>query len=586
MNTKTNQIIHVLMIDDDEDEFVITRDLLSDLGEGYRLSWFDTFEKGMSEILKDDYTVCLLDFNLGAESGIDFLEEAVSRDCQIPIILLTGQGDYQVDVAAMKAGASDYLDKRQLSPPILERAIRYAIERKKSEDKIRFLAYYDQLTRLPNRMLFSDRLKTAFAAARRHGRMCAVMFLDIDNFKWINDTLGHSLGDFLIQEVANRLLSVLRREDSIARGRFDPMLDTVARFGGDEFTVLLNEIKGPSTASLVAERIRHSLLTPMALEGHELTVTVSIGISIYPTDGDDVETVMKNADIAMYKSKSVGKDNFQYFDPAMNASALQRLAVENELRRALKQDEFVLYYQPIIHLKTGRVASAEALIRWRHPKRGTVPPMEFIPIAEEAGLIYDIGLKVFDLLKRDLSLWRRNDLRPKVAVNISPKQLSEKNLLPAVRSFVNDTGVEPGQLTLEITESGIIHNLEEAREVVDEIKQEGIRIALDDFGAGHTSFVLLRQMPFDILKIDRSLITKVLTDQGDATIVESLIAIGRSMSIEVIAEGIEEEAQRDLLREKGCVWGQGFLFSDPLPMEEFTKLLKRETNPPGEKDRG
>jgi diguanylate cyclase len=582
MNLDTDQTIHVLMIDDDEDEFVITRDLLSDLGEGYRLSWFDTFEKGMSEIVKDDYSICLLDFNLGAESGIDFLEEAMSRRCQIPIILLTGRGDYKIDVAAMKAGASDYLDKRQLSPPILERAIRYAIERKKSEDRIRFLAYYDQLTHLPNRMLFYDRLKTAFAAARRHDQMCAVMFLDIDNFKWINDTLGHSRGDLLIQEVANRLLSTIRREDAIADGNIDVMLDTVARLGGDEFTVLLNEITEPSSASLVAERIRRSLATPMVLEGHELSVTVSIGISIYPTDGGDVETVMKNADIAMYKSKSMGKDNFQYFDPEMNDSALKRMSVENELRRALKQDEFVLYYQPIIDLKTDRVAAAEALIRWQHPQRGVILPTEFIPIAEEAGLIYDIGLKVFDLLKRDLASWRRDDLRPTVAINISPKQLSEKSLVPTVKRFVSETGVAPGQLTLEITESGIIHNLEEARAVVDEIKQAGIRIALDDFGSGYTSFVLLRQMPFDILKIDRSLITKVPTDAADATIVESLIAIGRSMRIEVIAEGIEEEAQRDLLEQKGCERGQGFLFSHPLPMEEFTKLLRRESAPPGD----
>jgi diguanylate cyclase (GGDEF)-like protein len=572
------QKINVLLIDDDEDEFIITRDLISELGGAYRLSWINNFERGMAEISKSDYSVCLLDFRLGEHSGIDFLAEAVSRNCPIPIILLTGQGDYTVDMAAMKAGASDYLDKRQLTPSVLERSIRYALERKKSEEKILFLAFYDQLTRLPNRTLFYDRLKTAFAAAKRHGRLCAVMFLDIDNFKRINDTLGHSFGDILIQEVAHRLLRCIRKEDTIAHDDFNVMLDTVARLGGDEFTILLNEIREPGNASVVADRIRHGLLAPMLLEKHEIIVTVSIGISIFPNDGADIETIVKNSDIAMYKSKSVGKNTFQYFNPAMNTSALRRLSVENELRQALKRDEFVLYYQPVVDLRTGRIAGAEALLRWRHPQKGITAPQEFLPIAEEIGLINEIGARVFEIFKHDFNAWRENGLGgTHVALNVSPRQLSHKNILAMITKFVGELNIDPRQLTLELTENGILNNLDEANKTIELIKKIGVKISLDDFGSGYSSFVVLRRIPFDILKIDRSLVMKIPSDLRDATIVSSLIAIGSTMKLEVIAEGIETAEQLEFLKERGCERGQGYYFSVPLPEEEFAKLLKRQT---------
>jgi diguanylate cyclase (GGDEF)-like protein len=584
MSDHGKEKIGVLLIDDDEDEFIITRDLFAELGDAYRLSWINSFERGMGELLKGGYGVCLLDFHLGAQNGIEFLAEASARNCPIPIILLTGQGDYEVDLAAMKAGASDYLDKRLLSAPVLERSIRYALERKRTEERIKFLAYYDQLTHLPNRTLFYDRLKTAFASARRHGRLCAVMFLDIDNFKRINDTLGHSLGDRLIQEVARRLLKCIRKEDTVAHDDFNAMLDTVARLGGDEFTILLNEIKEAGNASVVAERIRHVLYSPLVLEENEINVTVSIGIAIFPTDGDDIETVVKNADIAMYKSKAMGKNNFQYFNASMNTTALRRLSVENDLRKALKHDELVLYYQPIMDLQAGRPLGAEALLRWRHPEKGMTSPLEFIPIAEEIGLIYEVGGRVFELLRRDFETWRKRGIgKPAIAVNFSPKQLNQRNVVAAVRRLVGDLAIDPGQLTFEITESGIIHNVDDAKRIIEGIRQTGVRVSLDDFGSGYSSFVLLREIKFDILKIDRSLITKIPADQGDSTIVQSLVSIGRSMNLEVIAEGIEKKEQLEFLTARGCAMGQGFYFSEPLPADEFLQFMKGRKEGPSKR---
>jgi diguanylate cyclase (GGDEF)-like protein len=576
MEIKQSEAVNILLIDDDEDEFIITRDLFAELGECYHLDWSKSYERGLAEIMNGAYAVCLLDFHLGAHSGLEFLTEAAARNCAIPIILLTGQGDYEVDLAAMKAGASDYLDKRHLSAPVLERSIRYALERKKTEEKIKFLAYYDQLTSLPNRTLFYDRLKTAFASARRHGRLCAVLFLDIDNFKRINDTLGHTLGDRLIQEVAHRLLRCIRKEDTVAHDNFNVMLDTVARLGGDEFTILLNEIKESGNASIVAERIRHALYSPLVLEQTEVSVTVSIGIAVYPTDGEDIETVVKNADIAMYKSKSLGKNNFQYFNASMNTIALRRLSLENELRQALKHDELLLHYQPIMDLSRGACVGAEALLRWQHSEKGLTAPLEFIPIAEEVGLIYEVGARVFELLKRDCDTWRKQGaVLPGIAVNFSPRQLNQRNILASITRLIGDLAIEPGKLMLEITENGIINNVEDAKRVIEAIRAMGVRISLDDFGSGYSSFVLLRQIAFDILKIDRSLILKLPADEGDATIVRSLISIGRSMKLEVIAEGIETREQLEFLRSEGCDRGQGFFLSQPLPADDFFDFMQR-----------
>ncbi len=574
MESEEKQNINILLVDDDEDEYVIARDLFAEIGRNYKTNWFSNFEEALEEIVKNDYELCLLDYHLGSHNGIEFIEQAVLRNCDIPIILLTGQGDHEIDIRAMKAGATDYLDKNKLDASSLERTVRYALERKKSEEKIKFLAYYDQLTLLPNRTLFFDRVQTTFASAKRHNRMFAIMFIDIDNFKRINDSLGHNIGDMLIKEVADRLLQCIRKEDIVIRDRFVSMLDTVARLGGDEFTILLSEIKEPENASKVAERIRKVLLPPVVLEDKKINVTVSVGIAIYPDDGSDVKTLIKNADIAMYNAKDLGKNSFQYYNRSMNTTASQRLNLESDLNKAIENAELRVYYQPVIDLKSRKIYAAEALVRWQHPQKGLILPMKFIPIAEEIGLITRLGEYVLNSVGEHYNKWRSAGIKEiNLAVNISPKQLRRNDFPDTINRFINKHNIPPDNLIFEITESSIINNIEETNKIIHNIRELGIKIALDDFGAGYSSFTILRKTSLDILKIDRSFIMNVPGNPEDSIIVSSLISIGHSMNLQVIAEGIEKEEQLRFLEENGCDFVQGYYFSEPVPENELKNMI-------------
>jgi diguanylate cyclase (GGDEF)-like protein len=569
------KVVNVLLIDDDEDEFVITRDLFAELGNGYRLSWVDNYDSALDEIAKEaTYDVCLLDFHLGGHTGVEFLTEAVSRNCTLPIILLTGQGDYQVDLAAMKAGASDYLDKGELTPRILERSLRYALERKRNEERIRFLAYYDQLTHLPNRTLFYDRLRTSFASARRHNRCCAVLFLDIDNFKRVNDSLGHSRGDQLIKEVGQRLVSCIRKEDSVCRGELGAMLDTVARLGGDEFTILLSEIKESINASAVAKRIREVLLAPIRLDRQEVTATASIGIAVFPQDGEDIETVVKNADIAMYNAKAAGKNGYRYFNQGMNAAAQEHLTLEQDLRRSLEADGFVLRYQPIMDIRSRAVTEVRALLFWNCPGREPAAPEEYLPMAEETTLIYDLGERVFTLMAADRAAFREHGLDGlPVVASLSPRQFRHQGLSAAVENLCRKTGMDPERLTFEITEQTLIPHFREVESIMDDLRLKGVRLSLGGFGSGYSSLVMLRKMRLDRLSIDRSLIHSLSDNAEDATITGSLVSIGRSLGVRVVAVGVESEPQREILSGLDCRWGEGPLFSRPLTIEELAAVV-------------
>ena len=576
MDSKEEKVISILLVDDDEDEYVIARDLFFEIGSHYRLHWVDDFRQGLEEIMKKDHQLCLLDYHLGTNNGVEFIKEAALRGCTVPIILLTGQGDHETDLAAMKAGATDYLDKRELAVGTLERMIRYTLERKKAEEKIRFLAYYDQLTCLPNRTLFFDRLKVAFSIAERYSRICAVMFLDIDNFKRINDSLGHSMGDLLIREVGSRLQKCIRKEDTITRDRFDSLLDTVARLGGDEFTILLSEINEPDNATRVVERIRRMLLSPVLLGGKPVNITVSIGIALYPADGRDMETLIKNADIAMYNAKSIGKNNFRYFNNSMNSTALQKLTLETELRNALENNELAVYYQPMIELPTRKLKGIETLVYWEHPRKGVIQPAEFIGIAEETGLIVDIGHFVFRIVGKQYEYWHRNGLMEEdmdITINISPRQLYQKDFLDTVKNWINEYDLFPGHLIFDISENCIIRNTEEVHKIITAIRALGIRIAMDDFGSGYSSFIVLKQIDFDILKIDRTFISNIPESVGDSTIVASFISIGHSMDLKVLASGIERKEQLDFLEANHCDMGQGYYFSTPVPDDELGKIV-------------
>ncbi|WP_421556426.1 sensor domain-containing protein [Pseudomonas kitaguniensis] len=435
-------------------------------------------------------------------------------------------------------------------------------ERKASEQRIHRLAYYDALTHLPNRTLFQDRLHTALQSAERQKSWVVLMFLDLDRFKPINDSLGHAAGDRMLKEMATRLLGCVAEDD------------TVARMGGDEFTLLLqprvSREMALNRAINVAEQILASLVKPFVLEGREFFVTASIGIALSPQDGNELSQLMKNADTAMYHAKERGKNNFQFYQADMNASALERLELESDLRHALEQDEFVLYYQPQFSGDGKRLTGAEALLRWRHPRRGLVPPGDFIPVLEELGLVVDVGDWVLGEACRQLKTWHQNKVRvPKVSVNISARQFSDGQLGERIASILRDTGLPPACLELELTESILMREVNEAMQILASLKNLGLSIAVDDFGTGYSSLNYLKQFPIDVLKIDRTFVDGLPSGEQDAQIARAIIAMAHSLNLAVIAEGVETHEQLDFLREHGCDEVQGYLFGRPMPANRF-----------------
>jgi diguanylate cyclase (GGDEF)-like protein/PAS domain S-box-containing protein len=435
-------------------------------------------------------------------------------------------------------------------------------ERKAIDERIHFMAHYDALTHLPNRVLLHDRLLQSISAAPRRNRKVAILFLDLDRFKTINDTLGHSIGDLLLQSVAERLRECIR------------ISDTIARLGGDEFIVILPDLQESAYAATVAQKILDKISNPFVIRDVELNTTASIGISLFPDDGTANEDLIANADVAMYRSKENGRNTYQFFTPEMNDSAYDRLTMENNLRRALERQEFVLYYQPQVNSETGQIIGAEALVRWRHPETGLVPPGMFIPIAEENGLIVTIGEWVLREACRQNKAWQQLGLSPiPVAVNLSAVQLRQKDLTEMVADALQETGLEPAWLELEITESGIMQNSEAAVKTLHTLKQMGLKLSIDDFGTGYSSLSHLKRFPLDKLKIDQSFVRDITTDEDDAAIVVAIIGMARSLKLRVIAEGVETRGHLDFLNANGCVEIQGYYFSKPVPADEFGRLL-------------
>jgi len=435
-------------------------------------------------------------------------------------------------------------------------------ERKASEQRIHRLAYYDALTHLPNRTLFQDRLHTALQQAERQQAWIVLMFLDLDRFKPINDSLGHAAGDRMLKDMATRLLGCVDDDD------------TVARMGGDEFTLLLQPGAtrqiALNRAIHVAEQILGSLVKPFVLEGREFFVTASIGIALSPQDGNELSQLMKNADTAMYHAKERGKNNFQFYQADMNASALERLELESDLRHALEQQEFTLYYQPQFSGDGKRLTGAEALLRWRHPRRGLVPPGDFIPVLEELGLVVEVGDWVLTEACRQLKIWHQARVRvPKVSVNISARQFSDGQLGTRIATILKEIGLPPACLELELTESILMREVEEAMQILDGLKRLGLSIAVDDFGTGYSSLNYLKQFPIDVLKIDRTFVDGLPSGEQDAQIARAIIAMAHSLNLAVIAEGVETHEQLEFLREHGCDEVQGYLFGRPMPANRF-----------------
>jgi len=428
--------------------------------------------------------------------------------------------------------------------------------------KMAHLAQHDFLTNLPNRFLLNDRVAQAISLAKRRGTQVAVLFLDLDNFKHINDSLGHSIGDKLLQSVANRLCACVRASD------------TVSRQGGDEFVVLVTEDRFTENAAQIAEKILSALAAPHAIGEHELHVTTSIGISVYPADGQDAETLLKNADTAMYSAKEKGRNTYRYFRAYMNVRAVERQAMEADLRAALQRQEFVLHYQPKVNLETGAMSGVEALLRWMHPQKGLVLPGGFMPVAENCGLMVQIGLWVLREACTQAQCWQDAGLSPhSISVNISAVEFCAKNFVEDVRTILAETGLNPCCLQLEITESVLLRDAESSIDILGQLKKMGVQVAVDDFGAGFSSLSYLARFPIDILKIAPSFVRDISSATGSGIIASAVIAMAASLKQVVVAEGVEDQLQYAFLKVQRCDEGQGYLFGRPLAAESFTALL-------------
>jgi diguanylate cyclase (GGDEF)-like protein/PAS domain S-box-containing protein len=424
-------------------------------------------------------------------------------------------------------------------------------------------AQHDFLTGLPNRMLLNDRVTHAIALAPRHTKKLAVLFLDLDGFKHINDSLGHPIGDKLLQSIAERLVECVRASD------------TVSRQGGDEFVVLLSEIEQAEDAAISARRMLHSVAEAHFINKHDLHITTSIGVSVYPDDGLDAETLIKNADTAMYQAKENGRQSYQFFKSGMNVRAVERQSIEESLRRAVERQEFTLHYQPKINLRNGDITGAEALIRWTHPVRGLVSPSQFIPVAEDCGMILPIGVWVLREACKQAKEWMDSGLPIRtIAVNISAMQFRNDHFLNDVFTILSETGLDPKCLELELTESVLIKRAETASSVLQTLRARGIQIAVDDFGTGYSSLSYLTKFPIDALKIDQSFVRQISTAPADTTIVTAVISMGRSLKLRVVAEGVETQNELEFLQAHNCEEAQGYYFSRPVPAQKFARLLE------------
>jgi diguanylate cyclase (GGDEF)-like protein/PAS domain S-box-containing protein len=424
-------------------------------------------------------------------------------------------------------------------------------------------AQHDKLTNLPNRTLLIDRLGQAIETSRRNGTRLAVQFLDLDGFKHINDSLSHAIGDKVLQSVAKRLLGCVRTSD------------TVARMGGDEFVVILSEVAHARDAGVKAKKILDALGAPHSLDQYSVSITASIGVTTYPNDGQDADILVKNADLAMYRAKEKGPNNYQFFERSMNVRAMERQWIEASLRHALERDEFVLHYQPKINLKTGEITGVEALIRWQHPDRGLVFPLQFISVAEDCGLMLPIGRWVLRESCKQAQAWQDAGLRPiEMAVNVSSVEFRSDDFLRGVKTILKDTRLEPRYLELELTESVLMRHVEFTAPALQKLKAMGVRLAIDDFGTGYSSLSYLKQFPIDTLKVDQSFVREIAAETDDATIVNAVINMSRGLKHRVIAEGVETTEQLEFLKAHGCDEGQGYYFGRPVPALEFAKLLE------------
>ncbi|MDH3977752.1 MAG: EAL domain-containing protein [Gammaproteobacteria bacterium] len=521
-----------------------------------------TIAEAMESLGKNKFDIIILALTLPDAPGMECIDAIQGLGTNTPIVVLSDEDNEKHAIKIMNKGVQDYLVKWEGDGRTIFRAIRYAIERKRSEVRLNYLAQYDALTGIPNRQFFHDQLERAAARARREGSKAALFFLDLDQFKIVNDTLGHEAGDQLLRKTATRLSKAIRAGD------------VLARLGGDEFAVLLEGIKGARDAEAVARSILNIIARPFQIEGRQIHVTTSIGITLYPNDNNDANSLLKNADIAMYQAKESGRNNFKFFTERMHDELQAYHQLEVDIKQALEQDHFQLAFQPKVNVRTRQLQGLEALLRWDCPTRGTMLPDQFIPVAEESGHIVPIGYWVLEEVCRNLDQWRDLEIsRVPVSVNVSARQFQHPGFHKKVGQILRKHHVDPALIELELTERLLMEDIEATQKCLSHLKRIGVRISIDDFGTGHSCLNYLRKFPIDVLKIDKSFINDIGAEEDGSIIIEAIISLARSLKLDTVAEGVETHEQLEFLTQHGCHVAQGFLFGKPIRYEEVEPLL-------------
>lgn len=568
--------MRILIVDDE----LLIRNILSEiLGEKYSCSTANSGEEALKLLQTEEFNLVLSDIEMSGMNGIELISHVHKFSPETVVVMISGSQDIESAIGSLRVGAFDYI-KKPFDLDHIEIAIDRAIDHhlllvakhqyenhleelvKKRTEELNYLSYYDVLTDLPNRSLFEDRLSQALSQANFNHQNLAILLLSLNRFKDIYDALGQTLGNQLLQDVARQLKNYLLKGV------------TIAKFEGDEFAILLTQINNTEEIVEFTNNLKEALNLPFVIENNEIFITFNLGISLFPTDGNDAQTLLKNAGVALSRSKEEGRNNYQFYTTDMNILAVKRLEMEISLRRALERKEFEVYYQPKLCTKTRKIVGMEALVRWHHPTLGFISPAEFIPLAEETGLILPLGEWVLRTACYQIKLWNEQGFPLlKVSVNLSAYQFQQQNLLETISKIIEETKIDPNYLELEMTESAIMKNETSAVTILHQLKEAGIKISIDDFGTGYSSLSHLKKLPLDVLKIDKSFVQDMTVSPDDASLVMTIITLAHNLGLKVIAEGVETEEQLRFLHLLRCDEWQGFLYSKPVPADQFEELL-------------
>lgn len=553
----------LLVEDSPEDAAFLAASLRRQRASDVAIVHVTTLQDAAVKLGAEPFDVVLLDLNLPDGNGLDCVDAIQAANERAPIVVLSGQDNEDFAISILNRGVQDYLVKWEGRGRTILRSIRYAIERKRAELRLNYLAQFDPLTELGNRQYFHDQLERATARARREGGKVALFFLDIDQFKIVNDTIGHDAGDQLLREVARRLNSQIRAGD------------VMARLGGDEFAILMERVTTVVDAAAIAQQMLEVIDAPFAINGHQLNVTTSIGITFFPTDNSEPMRLLKNADIAMYQAKGSGRNNFKFFTERMHTELVEYHEIERDIAEALRSHAFRLVFQPKVNLLNRRLQGLETLLRWECPKRGEVSPSRFIPVAEASGHIVPLGYWVLDHVCQTIQRWGREGLPlVPVSVNVSTRQFQQPDFRRRVAAAIERHGVDPHLIELEMTEGLLMDDTDAAHRTLQQLKELGVRISIDDFGTGHSCLSYLRRFPIDVLKIDRSFVNEVGESEDSRIIIDAIISLARSLKLDTVAEGVETNTQLDFLLERGCHVAQGYLFGMPMSPQQIEPLLR------------